>query len=356
MKTTLRQYIILGITYVLALASFYFFVVNQTCDCTKVIVQPVIEEREEDETSEPNGDEDTANGTDENGESQDESNGTDENGDSQDDSNGTDENGDSQDESNGTDENGDSQDDSNGTDENGDSQDEQDTTVREEASGDDILWGVDSASLTTEDFYRCVTTNFGDPEIWGRYLEDKEGVSYGLTPEEVELLHREGVSILVIYNHFTDGTTYDKGVAEAELAIEYAENIGVPEGVAIFANVEPFYPIDSGFIQGWYDTIEPSIYTPAIYGVFAEDGDNDVRIAFEGAVEENPDILDNVIIWTNQPQIGITTEDNAPEFNPAAPGESLAWAYQYGIDAETCNIDTVLYQSSILDYVWRPDQ
>lgn len=222
-------------------------------------------------------------------------------------------------------------------------------------STDEIIWGVDSASYTTEEFYGCVQANFGEPEIWGRYLEDKDGVSYGLTTEEVQLLHSEGVSILVIYNHFTDGTTYEKGVAEAEQAIAYAEALGVPEGVALFANVEPEYPIDANFILGWYDTIEPSIYHPAIYGLFTEG--SDVWVAYEEAVAENAEIGESYIVWSNQPQIGITTEDNAPdEYNVEAPENARNWAWQYGLDAETCNIDTNLFDAAIFDYVWQPEE
>ncbi|OLO39063.1 hypothetical protein BTR23_08335 [Alkalihalophilus pseudofirmus] len=313
----MRQYLVIAAVYILAFASFYFFIVNDGYEQTLLCENGQIEEREEN----GNG----SNGEEENGEAR-ESNGEGTNGD-----NG---------ESNGEEANG----------ENGGSNGEDSSINGNEQEDAKIIWGVDSASLTTEELYSCVTSNFGDPEIWGRYLEDKEGVSYGLTTDEVEYLHEQGVSILVIYNHFTDGTTYDKGVAEAEQAIAYAEEIGVPEEVALFANVEPEYPIDSAFIQGWYDTIQPSIYNAAIYGLFDED--SDVWVAFEGAVNENSEIAENMIVWANQPQVGITTEANAPDYGPAPPNDWLNWAWQYGIDAETCNIDTNLFQSYILDYVW----
>ncbi|WP_157800995.1 glycoside hydrolase domain-containing protein [Bacillus solitudinis] len=213
--------------------------------------------------------------------------------------------------------------------------------------------GVDSASRTTSELLSCVQKEFGDPAVWGRYLENKEGVSFGLTPDEVQLLHEKGISFLVIYNHFTEGTTYDKGVAEAELALQYAKEINVPEGVALFANVEPEYPIDAEFILGWYDTISPSQYKPAIYGYFSIEGD--VRSAYDSAVTKNPELGEQMIVWTNQPQKGITTEGNAPEFNPDGPKENKQIVWQYGIDAETCNIDTILFEESFLEYVWRPE-
>ncbi|WP_245308160.1 glycoside hydrolase domain-containing protein [Halalkalibacter urbisdiaboli] len=216
----------------------------------------------------------------------------------------------------------------------------------------EVLWGVDSASRTTEQLAACVRNHFGEPTFWGRYLEDKEEVSFGLTEKEVTLLHQNGYSILVIYNHFIDGTTYEKGVAEAKVAIEYAKQIGVPNGVAIFANVEPEYPIDSQFIMGWYDTISASDYVPAIYGVFSEDGD--VRVAYEEAVREEETIGEEMIIWTNQPQVGITTEANAPDFQPEVPDSRRDVVWQYGLEAEQCNIDTNLLPASVLEYLWQP--
>ncbi|WP_312889216.1 glycoside hydrolase domain-containing protein [Desertibacillus haloalkaliphilus] len=214
----------------------------------------------------------------------------------------------------------------------------------------EFIWGVDSASRTTEDFYQCVTTNFGEPEIWGRYLGDKEGVSYGLTTDEINLLHDQRIQILVIYNHFTDGTTYERGVQEAEQAIALANELSIPEGVALFANVEPEYPIDADFITGWYDTLAESVYEAGIYGDFSEDGD--IHHAFQQAASEQAEIQDHTVIWTHQPQIGITTEENAPEYQPAAPEGSLAWGWQYGIESEACNIDTNLFSSELVDYLW----
>src|SRR5699024_6856939 len=116
---------------------------------------------------------------------------------------------------------------------------------------EELVWGVDSASLTTENMLACVEDNFGSPEVWGRYLGDKEDVSRGLTSEEIDLLHANEIKILLIWNHFTDGTGYDHGQNQAEEAIAMAQDMGVPEEVAIFANVEPIYPIDAAFIQGW---------------------------------------------------------------------------------------------------------
>ncbi|GAE28391.1 hypothetical protein JCM9140_4614 [Halalkalibacter wakoensis JCM 9140] len=214
----------------------------------------------------------------------------------------------------------------------------------------ETVWGVDSASITTDEMLACVRDNFGDPEIWGRYLGTNEGASYGLTAEEVELLHAEDIQILVVYNHFNDGTGYDHGQYHANEAIEMARDFGIPEGVALFANVEPIYPIDSDFIQGWHDAVTESEYSSGIYGVF--DPGQEVYMAFEAAAEADPSILEEMHIWTAAPNEGITTEDNAPAYNPSYPDGALIGGWQYGLDAETCNIDTNIFDGNVLDVLW----
>src|SRR5690625_670844 len=101
-----------------------------------------------------------------------------------------------------------------------------------------IIWGVDSASYTDESLYQCVVEHFGQPEIWGRYLGDIEGVSAGLDTEEVSYLQENDIRILVIYNHFSDATGYNHGDEEAKQAISYAEALNIPEGVAIFGYID----------------------------------------------------------------------------------------------------------------------
>ncbi|MCL7748393.1 glycoside hydrolase domain-containing protein [Halalkalibacter alkaliphilus] len=242
----------------------------------------------------------------------------------------------------------------NGQVENGEDSDNGDNGTGENGNGNEetpeTVWGVDSASITTEDMLACVRNNFGDPEVWGRYLGTNEGASYGLTAEEVNLLHSENIQILVIYNHFNDGTGYEHGQDHANAALEMARDFGIPEGVALFANVEPIYPIDSAFIQGWHDVVSESEYSSGIYGIF--DPSEELYVAFEAAVDSDPSILDEMYVWTAAPNEGITTEENAPAYNPSYPDGALIGGWQYGLDAETCNIDTNIFDGNVLDVLW----
>ncbi|GAA0341516.1 DUF1906 domain-containing protein [Bacillus carboniphilus] len=215
-----------------------------------------------------------------------------------------------------------------------------------------ISWGVDSASITNSEMFACVRENFGEPAVWGRYLGDKEGVSFGLTENEAQLLHAEGTSILLIYNHFTDARGYDHGMQQGNQAIEYAKNLGAPAGVTIFADIEPNYPVNDAFIRGWHDALAESDYTPGIYGIFSPD--RELTSAFLTASEANPNVKKNTNIWSAFPQVGITSQQNAPDFQGEGPDGSRLYGWQYGIDAETCNIDTNLFKAEMFDFLWKP--
>ncbi len=212
---------------------------------------------------------------------------------------------------------------------------------------DKQYWGVDSASQTDEDLYQCVKDNYDKPQIWGRYLGDKEGVSNGLDDDEVSYLHDKNVKILVIYNHFTDATGYEHGVKEAERAIEYAKELGIPDGVALFGDIEPNFPVNSAFIDGWYDTLADSAYKPAIYGVFDEGS-----ALVEAYNAANQETKENTIVWTAFPQGEITTKENAPEYNPQGPKGSMLYGWQYALEAEKCTIDTNLFEEEMLKFLW----
>jgi hypothetical protein len=215
----------------------------------------------------------------------------------------------------------------------------------------DYLWGVDSASAVDESFYKCITSNYGSPVAFGRYLGTKEGVSFGLTSEEFKFLQNEGIKIIPIYNHFTDATTYEKGVQEAAVAISLAKELGIPEGVYIFADIEPDYPVDSKFILGWYDTISKSPYSPGIYGVFSNE--QELTVAYKEVISSNENLQDELITWhSGSPLIGVTSEEEAPTFSPEVPEFVSVSIWQYGIDGDQCNIDTNLINPTLINQLW----
>ncbi|WP_068675536.1 glycoside hydrolase domain-containing protein [Oceanobacillus sp. Castelsardo] len=226
--------------------------------------------------------------------------------------------------------------------------DENDETNNNDKDTQELYWGVDSANYTDENMYSCVVDNFGNPDVWGRYIGENEGVSTGIDKQEIEFLHENNISILLIYNHVNDVTGSEQGKNHAEKAISMAEELGVPEGIALFLDVEPDYPVDSAFLEAWYEVIENANYQSGIYGVFDES--SSLLEAYNAMEQETQE---NTIVWTAYPQEQITTKDNAPEFNPQGPENSMLYGWQYGLEAESCTIDTNLFQGDIREYLWQ---
>ncbi|WP_026909178.1 glycoside hydrolase domain-containing protein [Paucisalibacillus globulus] len=224
---------------------------------------------------------------------------------------------------------------------------DKDDEANKEDKSKEIHWGVDSASYTDKEFLGCVVDNYGKPVIWGRYLGEKEDISAGLDSNEVKLLHDNDIKILVIYNHVEDARGNDSGVEHAKQAISMANDLEIPEGVAIFVDIEPNYPVDAAFIEGWYTTLADSNYEPGVYGVFSEDSE---LLNAYNSMEKAP--IENTIVWTAHPQKDITTKDDAPEFNPEGPENAKTLGWQYAIDGETCNIDTNLFNGNMIEFVW----
>ncbi|MYL61246.1 hypothetical protein GLW20_27465, partial [Virgibacillus halodenitrificans] len=111
--------------------------------------------------------------------------------------------------------------------------------------GNEIFWGVDSASKVNEDMYQCVSENFGEPSVWGRYLLDIEDVSVGIDKKEAAFLHQKDVDILAIYNAVTNATGQEAGIDHANKAIEIAKGLDIPDGVVLIVDIEPSFPIDT---------------------------------------------------------------------------------------------------------------
>lgn len=222
-----------------------------------------------------------------------------------------------------------------------------------ERPGGQFVWGVDSASAADEAFCACIVESYGEPAYFGRYLETKEGVSYGLTQEEVKLLHSKTIKILPIYNHFTDATGYENGVDEAKRAVTYAEELGVTEGVLIFADVEPGYPVDSDFLKGWADEMLQSKYEPGLYGVFEKDSGSNLLPAYLNMIRDQPERKEQVAVWTSDVDYGVSTKKTAPtEFDPEAEAYTQVDIWQYGIDGDVCNIDTNLARAEVMEHLW----
>jgi hypothetical protein len=212
------------------------------------------------------------------------------------------------------------------------------------------IWGVDSAARVTESLYSCVLSNFGNPKYWGRYLTDVPNVSDGLTKEEISFIRSKGIKILPIYNVFSEAVGYEKGRIAARNAVFNARRLGIPTDIALFANIENFFEVDSAWIRGWVDSLYPTGYRSGIYHDPVKGG---FRSAYCNAVKENKEVAVQTILWSAEPEVGVTREREAPRYNPVMPDcVANVWLWQYGRDSPICPIDTNLADERVLNYLY----
>ncbi|MDQ0255312.1 hypothetical protein J2S74_002694 [Evansella vedderi] len=205
-----------------------------------------------------------------------------------------------------------------------------------------IIWGVDSAAAANQQLYDCVESNFGKPDVWGRYLNTIPNVSEGLTREEIAFLKDRGIKVLPIYNNFREAVGSQAGRVAAQNAIFNAQRLGIREGVFIFANVERFFNVDADWIIAWVERFYNSNYRP---GIYHDPTEGPFNAAYCEAIGRSNLVREQTVLWSAEPEPGVTTKRNHPRFNPITPDcEGNVWAWQYGRDAEECPIDTILVQ------------
>ncbi len=211
-------------------------------------------------------------------------------------------------------------------------------------------WGVDSATTVTNDLYDCVLKNFGKPSYWGRYLASVPGRVDMLKKEEVNLLHRSGTKILPIFSNFERAIGYREGAVIAQNTIYRARRIGVPTGKVVFANLEKHFDIDEAWIRGFVDGIFTSGYKA---GLYHDPINGSFSTAYCEALSHDKKVGNQLILWSAEPQHGVTILRRAPNFKPRKPPcKGNVWGWQYGRESDVCPIDTNLVNGQMFELLW----
>jgi hypothetical protein len=229
-----------------------------------------------------------------------------------------------------------------------------------------LLWGVDSCSPYVDQPLRgapllpVVTWTLGRPDFWGRYLTDS--VCPPLSSREIQAAHARHMGILPIFNEADCSAVQgrDRSTAYGLGAVKRAIEDGIPARTAIAIDIEPVGSVcpgaanvDKGFIEGWFDVIRWSGYTPAFYGntiplsAFAN--------AWCAAVLERPEIAGNSYLWSFEPSLVHHSHaaSNAPAFRPDDPGcASRLAVWQYSLSAASHPDVDVDLASSDFPFWW----
>lgn len=212
------------------------------------------------------------------------------------------------------------------------------------------IWGVDSASPVTNVLFECVRRNYGMPKYWGRYLSNVAGAAEGLTAREVRFLHQKGVKILPIYSNFRRAVGFTAGQIVARNALFHARRLRIPQGTLLMANVERFFEVDESWIRGWTTTITANRY---LAGIYHDPITGNFRQAYCAAIAKSPQLPTQLILWSAEPDPGVSKEADAPPFAPVTPpchAQVLIW--QYGRDSRVCPIDTNLMHPKVYHNLW----
>ncbi|WP_335872458.1 glycoside hydrolase domain-containing protein [Bacillus sp. 2205SS5-2] len=212
------------------------------------------------------------------------------------------------------------------------------------------LWGVDSPTKVTTDLYNCVVKSLGKPSYWGRYLTTVEGASDGLTRSEIDLLHNSGTKILPIYNNFSNATGLREGRVVAQNATFAAQRLGIPKGTLLFAYMEKSFKVDEDWIRGYVDRIYSSGY---LAGMYHDPVNGDFLKAYCAAIDKDEDVALQLILWSAEPERGVSIKRRVPKFRPAKlPCQNNTWGWQYGRDAEACPVDTNLFDERLFSKLY----
>lgn len=212
------------------------------------------------------------------------------------------------------------------------------------------VWGVDSTNTVNRDLYECVKNNFGLPKFWGRYLTERPNASSGLSKFEINYIHSKGMKVLPIYNVISEAVGYDEGRIAARNAVFHARRLNIPQNIVLFANIGKIFNVDANWIKAWVETILPTGYRP---GLYHDPIEGQFAAAYCEAVKQNNEVALQSILWSTQPEPGVTSERKAPRFNPDMPKcKGNVWIWQYGRDAVKCPIDTNLADERLLAYLY----
>ena len=214
-------------------------------------------------------------------------------------------------------------------------------------SGTPAYWGVDSISRASTPMeagvlFDYVTKTAGAmPSFWGRYL-NYDGTN-DLNKKEADFIFSHSKSacrILPIYLIKPPGDLQgaeSAGVHHAHVALALAADlaVGVPEGVALYADIEPSYKVSKDWIMGWWKTMASSgyagrggLYVNPLWPILSKPYCDALA---QWNKEQNP--ATPAYLYSQQPQQGCRFPPALnfawqPAEPDCAPGSAMVWQYQ----------------------------
>jgi hypothetical protein len=229
------------------------------------------------------------------------------------------------------------------------------------------VWGVDSArtanGLAADGAtlaFDAVTAQAGaTPAFWGRYIVG----NFVITSTEAAYLQGKGCKILLISNGPTNtaGSVqggFAEGQSDGNAAADFASNLGVPAGVALYADIEGSWSPTSDWLRGWATAVNAKNYVSGFYANCTPGSAFDQ--AYCTAKGAEPAVAGS-LLWSMQPEPNPQCQAAAaaPTYAPAATscnGLVVLWQYTEdcweGLLGANAGIDMDLAMDAAIAVMW----
>lgn len=226
-------------------------------------------------------------------------------------------------------------------------------------------WGFDTASPATTKFLTSKSVaGLGAPTFVGQYLEYSKKVHDVITGAIAAAIRKRHARIVLFSSPKTPGrnlTTAKEADSDADLAVAAARKLRVPQGVAIFRDVENNYHITAAYVAAWVDAVRAKGYVPGFYENPKERGSRAFSTAYCTAARDHPTIPSRTVLFADEPEVSATSskaESAAPAWGPASPylsgckSKTVGWQYLENPKKKAPDIDDDEALPSDLKYFW----
>lgn len=231
-----------------------------------------------------------------------------------------------------------------------------------------LLFGVDSNIQANDllqnniDEFEWVVRNKIYPNFYGRYISGENC----LTKDEIKYLHIKGCKIAPMYNTASVKETEEQGKIVAKRIDVITSELGIPEGTAIFLELDEKENVTRDFMLGFAKMMIAEGFIPAFKA------NTDAKYSFDReysrGMQTDKDVFDKCLIWAVSPSLPeyerVTTTHliHPDHWIPHAPSgikrKDIA-VWQYGkhchpinddADKETTfNVDLVINEKIIIE-------
>ena len=220
-------------------------------------------------------------------------------------------------------------------------------TAEEAVPVERLLFGVDSEIQANDilqnniSMFEWVVRNKIYPNFWGRNLVGENA----LTKEEIDFIHSKGCKIAATYTDVGEKQTEEQGKLAGEKAVALAFDLEIPQGIAIFLNINE-ESASRDYLKGFAEELIESEYTPAFKA--NTDAKFDFDREFSRGLQTGRDVFEQCLVWAVAPTLSeydnMTTThlihpDNWVPYAPSGIKRKDIAVWQYGKDCHPIEDD-----------------